>query len=297
MASGTMNTTYERISQGAEYVENNRGFLSHVSLPRAGRFLDLACGMGTVTRLLLEAAPDVFLNGIDGDPVQIELGGRELQKLGYTVRHGFDLTTDRVNGKPVVMLAVGPGDEMPFPDNTFDCVTIANAIHMMPDKREFVRQAYRVLKPGGLFGFNSGFYTGSYPPGTERHFLVWVREALAYVEQKNRKLEAEGKPLIKRVHGTTRRAFQNQWFSPEQWCGILEEFHFTPRHVNERLGYLDVVALEALGSYRGIAEVAMSGYPVDEAAEALRETAGASLKAMDLPAMPRKWLEIWATKN
>ena len=98
-------------------------------------------------------------------------------------------------------------------------------------------------------------------------------------------------------HGTTRRAFQNQWFSPEQWCGILEEFGFTAKHVHERLGYLDVVALEALGSYRGIAEVAMSGYPVEVAAEAMRATAAASLRAMNLPAMPRKWLEVWAVKN
>src|ERR687885_707864 len=124
-----VNTTYEPFSREPEYVEANRGFVRRVSLGHVGRFLDLACGAGAVSRLLLEAAPGAHLNGVDLDRVQIELACRGFEALGYEVRRGFALTEDVVNGKPVVTLAVGSADELPFPEDTFDCVTIANAIH------------------------------------------------------------------------------------------------------------------------------------------------------------------------
>ena len=72
---------------------------------------------------------------------------------------------------------MGSADELPFPDESFDCVTIANAIHVMPDKDRFLDRVRRILKPGGVFGFNSAFYAGSYPKGTERHTYEWLKEA------------------------------------------------------------------------------------------------------------------------
>lgn len=292
-----MNTTYEAVSLGHEYLATNRAFVGRVPLGDVRRFLDLACGAGTVSRMLLEAAPDAHLNGIDPDPVQINLAGKELARLGYEVRAGHALTDDRANGKPVAMLAVGSVDELPFPDGAFDCVTIANAIHMMPDKPRFLREAARVPRPGGLFGFNSVFYAGSTPPGTEQHFLVWAKEAMAHLERDNERRRAAGQEPIRRVRGQTRKAFQNRWYSPQEWQAMLSEAGLRTRAVNERPVMLSVEALKAFGSYGGIAEVALSGYPVEAAAEALRATARAGLAAMGLTELPRNWLEVWAEKS
>lgn len=297
MQSRAPNTTYEAVSLGHEYLATNRAFVGRVPLGHVRRFLDLACGAGTVSRMLLEAAPEAHLNGLDVDPVQIDLATRELTRLGYEVRCGHALTDDRANGKPVVTLAVGPVDELPFPDGAFDCVTIANAIHMMPDKPRFLREAVRVLRPGGLFGFNSVFYAGSTPPGTEQHFIVWAKEAMAHLERLNEQRRAEGKEPIRRARGQTRKAFQNRWYSPQEWQAMLADAGFCVRALNERLVMLSVEALEAFGSYGGIAEVALSGYPVEAAAEALRATARAALAAMGLMELPRNWLEVWAEKG
>jgi SAM-dependent methyltransferase len=247
--------------------------------------------------MLLEAAPAAHLNGVDTDPVQIALGEEEFARLGYEVRRGFELTEDRHNGRGVVTLAVGPADLPPFPNEAFDCVTIANAIHMMPDKSRFVAEVRRVLKPGGIFGFNSVFYAGSIPAGTEHHFLVWVREALSHIERQNAALVASGRPPVKRVHGTTRRAFQNRWYSPQEWRDLLAGHGFKILCLNERLVELSEQALAAFGSYKGIAEVVMSGYPPEVATQALEATAGVALQAMNLTALPRQWLEVWATRE
>src|SRR5262245_26283513 len=119
MHTSSMNTTYAAVTQGPEYLATNRGFVGRVPLGHVRRFLDLACGAGTVSRMLLEAAPEAHLNGIDPDPVQIDLATRELAALGYEVRRGHALTDDRANGKPVVTLAVGAVDGLPFADAAF----------------------------------------------------------------------------------------------------------------------------------------------------------------------------------
>jgi ubiquinone/menaquinone biosynthesis C-methylase UbiE len=291
-----VNTTYEPFSREPEYVEANRGFVGLVNLAHVRRFLDLACGTGAVGQLLLQAAPTAQLNGIDLDPVQIDLATKEFRELGHEVRRGTALTDELVNGKGIVTLAVGSADELPFPDASFDCVTIANAIHMMPDKDRFLEAVSRVLKPGGLFGFNTAFYAGSYPPGTERHMIHWLREATLFIDRLNEQLVAEGKKPIKKQHGTTRAAFQNRWNSPQEWREKLEARGFAIQTVNERVVMFDERCIAAVGAYGGLAEVLMSGYPVEVAAMALQAAAGPSLAAMNVTAVPRNWLEVWAVK-
>ena len=277
-----VNTTYEPFSREPEYIEANRAFIARQPLTHVQRFLDLACGTGTVSELLLGSAPQAHLNGIDYDPVQIDLATEHFRELGYAVKHGFELTEDRANQRPVLVFAVGSADVLPFPENTFDSVTIANAIHMMPDKAKFFSAIQRVLKPGGVFGFNSGFYAGAYPKNTESHTYEW--------------LKAEGKPPIKRKHGTTRGAFQNRWLNPQEWCALLSEHGLKPHDCYERTVMLDERCLATMGAYGGLAEVVMSGYPVEESSEALQATAGMALARMGLDKLPRNWLEVWDTK-
>ena len=292
-----VNTTYEPFSREPEYVEANRGFVERQSLREVRSILDLACGTGTVSELLLDSAPKAHLNGVDYDPVQIELATRHFESLGYEVRNGFELTNDRADGKPVLVFGVGSADDLSaFADESFDCVTIANAIHVMPDKQAFLDNVSRVLRPGGVFGFNSVFYAGSYPRGTEAHTYEWLKEATFYINQKNERLAADGKPKVARKKGTTRAAFQNRWFNPGEWTAMLSKAGLKVHDLNERCVWMDERCLAAVGAYGGLAEVVMSGYPVDEASEALQATAGIALQRMGLKALPRNWLEIWATK-
>jgi hypothetical protein len=167
---------------------------------------------------------------------------------------------------------------------------------MMPDKAKFLNGVHRVLRRGGLFGFNQAFYAGSYPKGTENHLFIWIKEATAYIDRLNKQLKAEGKEPIRRQHGTTRPAFQNRWSTPDEWVARLKEHGYQIKDVHERTVNLDERCLAAVGAYGGFAEVLLSGYPVEAASMALQASAGPSLEAMKLTALPRNWLEVWATK-
>lgn len=292
------NTTYEPFSRDPAYIEANQAFVARLPLREVKRMLDLACGTGTVGEMLLAAAPEASLYGVDLDPVQIELAAQHFAQAGYKVRlaseqnGGGNATESRT-----VTLAVGTADELPLADCSFDCVTIANAIHLIDDKEKLLATIARVLAPGGLFAFNSGFYAGCYPPGTELAFYEWVKEATAWIERYNADRVAAGEPPVRRIRGTTRAAFQNRWLSPTEWQQMLAAAGLEVRDMHERTVVLDPTALAAIGAYGGMAKVALSGYPVELASQALEASVGRALENCQLTSVPRNWLEICAVRS
>lgn len=291
-----VNTTYEPFSLEPEYVEANRGFLSRHAFADVARLLDLACGAGTVSELLLARAPDALLNGVDLDPVQVQLSIDKFRKQGYEVREGLALTDDRVGGKPVLTFGVGSADELPFPDATFDCVTIANAIHLLPDKAKFLNEVSRVLKPSGAFGFNTTFYAGSIPPGEDAVYFEWLQRATDYIKLKNEKLAAQGLPPVKRKKGTVPGAFRNRWQSPAEWSDCLTAAGLETVDTFERRVEVDARGMALVGAYGGLAQVLLSGYPVEAAGEALQVAAQPAMEAVGIQVVPRNYLELWARK-
>ncbi|HZZ72904.1 MAG TPA: class I SAM-dependent methyltransferase [Pirellulales bacterium] len=291
-----VNVTYEPFSHQPEYIEANRGFIARQPLGHVGRFLDLACGTGTVSQLLLEQSPQAHLNGVDLDPVQIQLSAERFLKLGYEVRFGSETTDEYVNGKPVLVFGEGSAGELPFADETFDCITIANAIHLIEDKPQLLASAARLLKPGGVFGFNSAFYSGSIPAGTDRFYLDWIRKATQHIEAKNVALKAQGKPTIQRVRGTTRRAFTNRWYSPREWSDMLAAAGLSTIVSLETRVELSEQSFSYVGAYGGLAEVLLSGFPVAEASEGLQAAAVPAMRAAGFTVAPRNFLDVWAKK-
>ncbi len=291
-----VNTTYEPFSHEPEYVEANRAFVARRPLSHVRRFLDLACGTGTVSELLLEQSPTAHLSGVDYDPVQIQLSAERFRKQGYEVRIGFELTDEVVGGKPVLTFAEGDAGQLPFADQSFDCVTICNAIHMIDDKPGLLKSVGRLLKPGGIFGFNTAFYAGSMPAGTDRLYMDWLRRATEYISEKNKQLAAAGQPQIKRQRGTTRRAFTNPWFSPQEWSNMLDDAELLTIDSHERVVELSERAFVSVGAYGGMAQVLLSGFPVEVASEALQAAAIPAMRAAGATVVPRNYLEIWAQR-
>jgi len=112
-----------------------RYFVATASVAKGDRVLDLAGGTGDIAALLKDRV---------GDSGEIVLGDIN----GAMLRTGRDRMTDRgtVRGFEYVQCNA---EALPFPDASFDLVTIAFGLRNVTDKDAALREMHRVLRPGG----------------------------------------------------------------------------------------------------------------------------------------------------
>jgi ubiquinone/menaquinone biosynthesis C-methylase UbiE len=109
------------------------------------RLLDIGCGVGAVLRVIAEAHPGLRLHGIDAEPRQIDCARRHLRGVGAD--------------KPD--LRVGDAAALPWADAAIDHVYMMWFIEHLPEcvARRVLREARRVLRPGGTITINETDYT------------------------------------------------------------------------------------------------------------------------------------------
>lgn len=94
------------------------------------KVLDLCCGSGQATRVLVQFSQDV--TGLDASPLSLKRAQHNVPQAKY-----------------VEALA----EQMPFPDDHFDLVHTSVALHEMTPSQlgQILSEVYRVLKPNGVF--------------------------------------------------------------------------------------------------------------------------------------------------
>jgi ubiquinone/menaquinone biosynthesis C-methylase UbiE len=293
-------TTYKRFAHDPAYVEANAAFVERLPLASVTRILDLCGGTGAVGQLMLAAAPEASLHAIDLDPVQIGLAAEDYAQLGYGVRRVEDVRSATAAPARTVSLTVGSATDLPFPEASFDCVMIANAIHLIADKDSLVSSISRVLAPGGIFAFSSGFYAGCWPPVTQQVYYEWLKEATAWIARYSAERVAAGEAPVRRVRGKSMLApvaYQNRWLTPDEWRELLAAKGFEVRDLHERAVMFDHDSLASVGAYSGLAEAQLSGYPVELASRALASTASLALASANVASVRHNWIEICAVRR
>lgn len=101
------------------------------------KILDIATGRGAVLRQALVRV------GQTGTIIGIDISPNVLERLAADLRHG-------TNTRLMVMDAC----QLDLPDASFDKVLCGFAMHLLPDPKQGLAEAYRVLKPGGALAFS-----------------------------------------------------------------------------------------------------------------------------------------------
>jgi ubiquinone/menaquinone biosynthesis C-methylase UbiE len=106
------------------------------------------------------------------------------QRVGPTGKaYGLDMTDDmlalaRENQKKAgvenVEFLKGEIENIPLPDNSVDVIISNCVINLSSDKDRVLREAYRVLKPGGRFAVSDVVVRGDVPAEIRRSLLLWV---------------------------------------------------------------------------------------------------------------------------
>jgi ubiquinone/menaquinone biosynthesis C-methylase UbiE len=113
-----------------------RRLLDQAQIRSGHRVLDVGCGTGSLTIQLKRLNPETDVVGLDPDPKALALAKRKAVRAAVSIQldHGF-------------------GDELPYPDGSFDRVLSSLMFHHVPtdEKEKTLRAVRRVLKPGGEF--------------------------------------------------------------------------------------------------------------------------------------------------
>lgn len=103
---------------------------------KAFRLLDVATGTGDLAIYAAKTYPRITVTGLDFTGSMLEAGKIKISRKGLNQN---------------ISLVQGDAMSLPFPDNTFDVVSIAFGIRNIPDRKAAVSEMIRVLVPGGRF--------------------------------------------------------------------------------------------------------------------------------------------------
>jgi arsenite methyltransferase len=168
-------------------------------IPEEALLASLGCGNPTALAQLNPG--EVVLDLGSGGGIDVLLSARRVGPTGKA--YGLDMTDEmlalanenkRKAGADNVEFLKGEIEHIPLPDNSVDVVISNCVINLSADKSQVLREAFRVLKPGGRFAVSDVVTRGEISPEIRKSVLLWVgcvAGALEDVEYR-RKLTAAG---------------------------------------------------------------------------------------------------------
>jgi arsenite methyltransferase len=148
-------------------------------VPQDAVLASLGCGNPTA---LAELRPgEMVLDLGSGGGIDVLLSARRVGPSGKAF--GLDMTDEmlalarenqRKAGVENAEFLKGEIENIPLPDNTVDVVISNCVINLSGDKERVLREAYRVLKPGGRFAVSDVVTRGEVPDEIRQSMLLWV---------------------------------------------------------------------------------------------------------------------------
>ena len=169
------------------------------ALPDAAVAASLGCGNPTALAELKTG--ETVLDLGSGGGIDVLLSARRVGPTGKA--YGLDMTDEmlelarenqRKAGVENVEFLKGEIEAIPLPDNAVDVIISNCVINLSGDKDAVLREAFRVLKPGGRFAVSDVVTRGAVPDALRRDMLLWVGCIAGALEQSE--YRANSPPLV-----------------------------------------------------------------------------------------------------
>lgn len=151
----------DRLRKQARFAEHT--IYQNVNFSTTKKVLEVGCGVGAQSEILLRRFPDLQLTGIDLSDKQLEAAEKSLSKLEFA-KGRYDLYQ---------MSAT----DIKFDSESFDGAFLCFVLEHVPDPRRVLSEVRRVLSPGGIIYItevlNSSFFLDPYSPNTLKYWMAF----------------------------------------------------------------------------------------------------------------------------
>lgn len=200
-----------RLRRQARFLE----YKVHDQLPfrRARKLLEVGCGVGAQTEILLRHFPELHVTGIDASPPNLEAARAHLESLAWA-KGRFDLT-------------LANAERLDFEANTFDSAFLCWILEHVSNPMQILSEVRRVLRPGSPVVVNevqnATFFIDPYSPNTQAFWMAF----------NDHQLELGGDPFIGAKLGNLLQAVGYRDITTK-----VRTFHLDSRHAVERTEFL-----------------------------------------------------------
>jgi arsenite methyltransferase len=148
-------------------------------VPAEALLASLGCGNPTALAQLHEG--ETVLDLGSGGGIDVLLSAKRVGPTGKVF--GLDMTDEmlalanenkRKSGADNVEFLRGEIERIPLPDNSVDVIISNCVINLSADKAQVLREAFRVLKPGGRFAVSDIVVRGETPEPVRRNMELWI---------------------------------------------------------------------------------------------------------------------------
>ncbi len=274
MVTASEEYSFTSFSKLPFYTQVNERLLDLAEVGRQQKIVDLGCGTGGITKLILEriqSAKNTVIYAVDHSTTALktaadEIGDRKEVAVNYVHAEVQNLT-DAVKEK-------------------VDAIVYCNSIHYVPDKTALVGQIKEKLQPNGIFAFNTSFFDGSHPEDSLIFFRKWMMRSLRILKREYGMIADKNAKVESRVQ-----------LKADDYIKLVEDAGFNVL-VND-LNRVDVPheGWHHISGFSDWIEGVMPGVPLDAGRESLQKGLAQTWDEMNLTTVPRVWLSVSAAKS
>ena len=265
--------TFTSFSYLPFYTQVNVRLLDLAEVGKQRTIVDLGCGTGGVTKLILErlqSAKDTVIYAVDHSTTALkaaaeEIGERKDLVVNYVHSEAQNLT-DAVKDR-------------------VDAIVYCNSIHYVPDKAKLVKQIKEKLVPQGIFAFNTSFFEGAHPKDSHEFFRKWMMRSLRILKREHGLSPKKSAKVESRVQLTA-----NQYIDIVEGAGLKILVNDLNRVEVPHEGW------HQISGFSDWIEGVMPGVPLDKGRESLQKGLAQIWTEMELKTVPRVWLSVSASK-
>ena len=269
------NFGFSKFSQNNFYNNVNKELINSLDIRSNQKIVDLGCGSGGITNLILEKlftskSNNFSIIAVDHSETTLKEAKNNLKTISESILSFVQSRYEEFSSKL---------------KEKVDLVVLCNAIHYLDDKELVIKDVMKILKPNGKFAFNSSFFDGAHPEDTLGFYRKWMFKAIKILAKDYKLRPVKSEKIESRVQ-----------LNPVQYKNVLENCGMKIVSNKIRTVQVPIEGWLDISSFKDFIEGVMPGVKLEIASEALQRGIKETFEELKITFVNRNWMEIIAVK-